>query len=93
MKTLRRGTPPPRYPWIGVWSCPYCHGIYEVTEEDKDLNPQYHDDQRDGAYIVILCPACEVRRSMHAAGRPKTTLPDGRDLDDFTCPDPVNGGA
>jgi hypothetical protein len=67
MKIVKQGTKPKRFPWIGRWSCVYCHSVIELDESDEALKPEWHDDQRDGESVRVRCPVCEEVRWLSAA--------------------------
>lgn len=64
MKVVTRGTPPPKYPWVGHYVCYHCNSAIDIEESDKDEVLQWHDDQRDGFSVRVVCPVCEVERSL-----------------------------
>lgn len=65
MKILREGMPPKKYPWMGVWTCPHCDGVFELEEVDgATLNPRWQEDQREGPSVKMHCPSCETMRTL-----------------------------
>lgn len=64
MKIIKQGEKPPRFPWMGQYTCAYCDSTIELTEDDESLVYRWEDDQREGMFVTIRCPVCE-KRSLH----------------------------
>jgi len=70
MKIVKKGVRPPKYHWVGQWSCGYCQSIIELEESDDPKKVKWDDDQRDGESVTITCPVCGERRTMSRAKAP-----------------------
>ena len=53
MIILEKGTPPEKRLWRGT--CNRCKTRVEFEQGEGT----FHDDQRDGAYVTVICPVCQ----------------------------------
>lgn len=58
MRILKRGTPPPQHPWMGIYSCAHCGSRIALDARDERAVIDTNDDQRDGYSVRVQCPVC-----------------------------------
>lgn len=54
MRIVERGTLPEEQLWQGT--CTHCRTRIEFERHEG----KFHDDQRDGSYVTIACPVCQM---------------------------------
>ncbi len=64
MKIVRRGTKPPKFPWVGPYRCNHCNSVFELEATNQLQVKEWKDDQRDGMSVRVYCPICEQERWM-----------------------------
>lgn len=64
MNILERGKKKPAYPWVGRYLCATCNSVLELDESDVSQVIGWDEDQRDGYSVHVVCPVCEIERSL-----------------------------
>lgn len=74
VKIVERGNPPPPRRWMRKnWECSHCKTVIYLDDSDIDLEVEYKDAQRDGSWIVLVCPVCRLSQNFYEHKfKPKT---------------------